>query len=84
MTRDFIPVGIAVLTVSDTRTAADDRSGDTLAERIETAGHRVAAGAATPRGRERARLPEGRAARARRLLVVRVAERRARADRRLR
>ena len=43
MTRDFIPVGIAVLTVSDTRTAADDRSGDTLAERIETAGHRVAA-----------------------------------------
>jgi len=32
-----------VLTVSDTRTAADDRSGDTLAERIETAGHRVAA-----------------------------------------
>ena len=28
MTRDFIPVGIAVLTVSDTRTAADDRSGD--------------------------------------------------------
>jgi molybdopterin adenylyltransferase len=42
-TRPFIPVGIAVLTVSDTRTAADDRSGDTLAERIAGAGHRLAA-----------------------------------------
>ncbi len=42
-TRPFIPVGIAVLTVSDTRTLADDRSGDTLAERITGAGHRLAA-----------------------------------------
>ena len=42
-TRAFIPVAIAVLTVSDTRTAADDRSGDALAERIERAGHQVAA-----------------------------------------
>lgn len=41
--RSFIPVGIAVLTVSDTRTTADDRSGDTLAARIEEAGHRLAA-----------------------------------------
>ncbi len=41
--RQFIPVSIAVLTVSDTRTAADDRSGDTLAARIEGAGHHVAA-----------------------------------------
>jgi len=40
--RPFLAVSIAVLTVSDTRTLADDRSGDTLAERIETAGHRVA------------------------------------------
>ncbi len=40
--RQFVPVSIAVLTVSDTRTAADDRSGDTLAARIEGAGHRVA------------------------------------------
>ena len=39
--RPFIPVGIAVLTVSDTRTPADDKSGATLAERIETAGHRL-------------------------------------------
>lgn len=37
--RPFIPVGIAVLTVSDTRTLADDKSGDTLAARIADAGH---------------------------------------------
>lgn len=41
--RPFLPVNIAVLTVSDTRTAADDRSGDTLAERLTKAGHRLAA-----------------------------------------
>ena len=35
----FIPINIALLTVSDTRTAADDTSGDILAERIERAGH---------------------------------------------
>ncbi|HYZ63527.1 MAG TPA: molybdenum cofactor biosynthesis protein B [Acetobacteraceae bacterium] len=40
--RAFVPVAIAVLTVSDTRTPADDKSGDTLAERIERSGHRVA------------------------------------------
>ena len=39
----FQPLRIAVLTVSDTRTAADDRSGDTLAERITAAGHQLAA-----------------------------------------
>ena len=37
----FLPVAIAILTVSDTRTTADDRSGDTLAERVEAAGHRA-------------------------------------------
>ncbi len=37
--RPFLPVRIALLTVSDTRTAADDHSGDLLAERIEAAGH---------------------------------------------
>src|ERR1700761_5283364 len=42
-TRKFIPVNIAVLTVSDTRTAENDTSGDTLADRIGKAGHRVAA-----------------------------------------
>ena len=40
--RPFIPVRIAVLTVSDTRTAADDRSGDTLSARITAAGHVLA------------------------------------------
>ncbi len=40
--RAFIPVRIAVLTVSDTRGLAEDRSGDTLAERIEGAGHILA------------------------------------------
>ena len=42
-TREFIPLNIAVLTVSDTRGPEDDKSGDTLAERIMKAGHRVAA-----------------------------------------
>ncbi|MFO0995622.1 MAG: molybdenum cofactor biosynthesis protein B [Alphaproteobacteria bacterium] len=41
--RPFIPVNIAVLTVSDTRTEADDKSGATLAERILAAGHRLVA-----------------------------------------
>ena len=38
----FAPINVAVLTVSDTRTVRDDRSGDTLAERIRAAGHSVA------------------------------------------
>jgi molybdenum cofactor biosynthesis protein B len=42
-TKDFIPVRIAVLTVSDTRSEADDRSGTTLVERLEAAGHILAA-----------------------------------------
>ena len=46
--RSFIPLSIAVLTVSDTRTPADDRSGDTLAGRIGAAGHRLAARAIVP------------------------------------
>ena len=40
--RPFIPVRIAVLTVSDSRALADDRSGDTLAARIAEAGHVLA------------------------------------------
>ena len=39
--RPFLPVGIAVLTVSDSRTMEDDTSGATLARRIEAAGHRL-------------------------------------------
>lgn len=41
--RPFVPVRIAVLTVSDSREEADDRSGRTLVERAESAGHRVVA-----------------------------------------
>lgn len=39
--RAFTPVSIAVLTVSDSRTAAEDTSGNILADRIERAGHRL-------------------------------------------
>ncbi|APZ42878.1 molybdenum cofactor biosynthesis protein B [Acidihalobacter ferrooxydans] len=39
---EFIPLNIAVLTVSDTRTDADDTSGKVLVERLQKAGHRLA------------------------------------------
>lgn len=39
--RAFVPVNIAILTVSDTRDLSNDRSGDTLAARITEAGHRL-------------------------------------------
>lgn len=42
-TRPFLPLRIAVLTLSDTRGPQDDKSGDLLAERILTAGHKLAA-----------------------------------------
>ena len=42
-TRPFLPVRIAVLTVSDTRTAADDKSGNTLVELLTRDGHKLAA-----------------------------------------
>jgi len=41
-TREFIPLKIAVLTISDMRQLADDRSGDILVERLSDAGHRLA------------------------------------------
>lgn len=41
--RIFQPINIAVMTVSDTRTLADDRSGDALVARLEAAGHKMAA-----------------------------------------
>ena len=41
--RQFIPLKIAVLTISDTRALADDKSGATLVERAEKAGHAIAA-----------------------------------------
>lgn len=37
----FTPVRIAILTISDTRTLADDRSGDTLEQRVKGAGHEL-------------------------------------------
>ncbi|WP_068108873.1 molybdenum cofactor biosynthesis protein B [Tropicimonas marinistellae] len=40
--KPFVPVRIAVLTVSDSRSLSDDRSGDVLAGRIEAAGHTLA------------------------------------------
>ncbi len=41
-TRPFVAINIAVLTVSDTRTVDDDKSGQTLADRITEAGHYLA------------------------------------------
>ncbi len=41
--RSFIPLNIAVLTVSDTRSLEDDKSGTTLADRLTGDGHRLAA-----------------------------------------
>src|ERR1700759_2273434 len=42
-TKQFIPLNIAVLTISDTRSLADDKSGTTLADRLTAAGHKLAA-----------------------------------------
>src|ERR1700748_3116263 len=42
-TKPFIPLNIAVLTISDTRSLADDKSGTTLADRLTAAGHHLAA-----------------------------------------
>jgi molybdopterin adenylyltransferase len=41
--RSFIPLGIAVLTISDTRSLDDDKSGAVLVERLTSAGHRLEA-----------------------------------------
>lgn len=41
--KQFVPLNIAVLTVSDTRTLDTDSSGDTLIQRLEEAGHRLVA-----------------------------------------
>lgn len=46
--REFLPLAIAVLTVSDTRTEADDTSGRALVERLTAAGHRLASRAIAP------------------------------------
>lgn len=41
-TKEFVPVKIAVLTVSDTRSYDDDKSGQTLVDRVQAAGHILA------------------------------------------
>jgi len=51
--RSLIPLGIAVLTVSDTRTMENDKSGQTLANRIEAAGHLLKARAIVTDDREK-------------------------------
>ena len=40
--KEFLPVNIAILTISDSRSLAEDRSGDTLVARLEAAGHVLA------------------------------------------
>ena len=42
--RDFVPLNIAVLTISDTRTLATDTSGQTLVDRLQGAGHVLVVG----------------------------------------
>ncbi len=54
-TYPFKPIGIAILTMSDTRSPADDTSGNVLAEMIAAAGHRVAARALVPDDLDRIR-----------------------------
>jgi molybdenum cofactor biosynthesis protein B len=49
----FLPVNIAVLTISDTRTPADDKSGDRLVEMITRDGHKIAARAIVTDDRDR-------------------------------
>ena len=38
---DFVPINIAIITISDTRTIKDDTSGDTLEGRINESGHKM-------------------------------------------
>ena len=47
MDRKFIPVNFAILTISDTRSLSEDKSGDFLSERIQSSGHFVKARAIT-------------------------------------
>ncbi|MEM9459977.1 MAG: molybdenum cofactor biosynthesis protein B [Myxococcota bacterium] len=51
--RSFVPVRVAVLTISDTRSLNDDTSGDTIVERLQGVGHHIAARTIVPDDRER-------------------------------
>lgn len=48
MTREFTPLSISVLTISDSRTLENDSSGDTLIQRLTQAGHKLAERAIVP------------------------------------
>jgi molybdenum cofactor biosynthesis protein B len=50
--RSFVSLSVAVVTVSDTRSIGDDRSGDTLSERLTAAGHRLGGRTVVPDERE--------------------------------
>jgi molybdopterin adenylyltransferase len=52
-TRAFVPVRIAVMTVSDTRTPADDKSGNVLVDMLTDDGHALAARAIVPDDKDR-------------------------------
>ena len=49
---DFVPVGVAILTISDTRTLENDTSGDTVASRLLGAGHVVVSRSIVPDDRD--------------------------------
>ncbi|HEX2083539.1 MAG TPA: molybdopterin-binding protein, partial [Xanthomonadaceae bacterium] len=53
--RDFIALNLCVLTVSDTRDASNDTSGDYLVEALQAEGHRLAARALLPDDKYRLR-----------------------------
>jgi len=55
MTRAFVPVHVAVLTVSDTRTLDDDRSGQTIVDLLTEAGHAIVARAIVTDNRDKIR-----------------------------
>ena len=69
-TKTFIPLNIAVLTISDTRSLADDKSGATLADRLDIVGNdlargQVVTGRGQPVSQRGARLVVGQQARVR-------------------
>ena len=51
--REFLPVNIAVMTVSDTRTLENDKSGDTLVDRLDGAGHKLVGRVIVPDERDK-------------------------------
>ena len=54
--KQFVPLSIAVLTISDTRSLEDDKSGTTLSERLIAAGHHLAARESAPHSASKTRV----------------------------